>query len=430
MAKFDYVALDSRGQETRGSIDAGSPGEASAALRKSGLFATSVTASGKSSGGAAAAGKEAAPAAKGGAKKKGGGLKLFAKTSVDSKLLMIFTRQLATLIDAGLPLLKGLEVLGKQEKDEVLRRIILNISESVQGGSTFSESLGQHPRVFSRLFVNMVKAGELGGVLEVVLNRLAEFQEKAQKLKNKVVSAMTYPVIVLGIAMLILVFLLTFIVPKFEQIFKDLLGNKPLPDLTRFVMGLSATAVSNWYILVLVAVGGVVGWKSLNSSEKGRVLIDKTVLKLPLFGDLMRKSSISRFTRTLGTLVTSGVPILQALLITRETAGNSIVAEAVMKVHDAVKEGESIVTPLEASGVFPAMVISMVDVGEETGQLPDMLLKIAEVYDDEVDSTVDALTALLEPLMIVFLAVVVGTIVVALFMPMVELLKNMGNATS
>ena len=195
-------------------------------------------------------------------------------------------------------------------------------------------------------------------------------------------------------------------------------------------MNLSATAVSNWYILVLLAVGAAVGWKSLNSSEKGRVFIDKTVLKLPLFGDLMRKSSISRFTRTLGTLVTSGVPILQALLITRETAGNSIVAEAVMKVHDAVKEGESIVTPLEASGVFPAMVISMVDVGEETGQLPDMLLKIAEVYDDEVDSTVDALTALLEPLMIVFLAVVVGTIVVALFMPMVELLKNMGNATS
>jgi type IV pilus assembly protein PilC len=429
MAKFDYVALDSRGQETRGSIDAGSPGEASAALRKNGLFATSVTASGKSSGAAPAVAAKGGAAAKTSSKKKGG-LKLFAKTSVDSKLLMIFTRQLATLIDAGLPLLKGLEVLGKQEKDEVLRRIISNLSEAVQGGSTFSESLGQHPKIFSRLFVNMVKAGELGGVLEVVLNRLAEFQEKAQKLKNKVVSAMTYPVIVLGIAMLILVFLLTFIVPKFEQIFKDLLGNKPLPDLTRFVMGLSATAVSNWYILVLLAVGAAVGWKSLNSSEKGRVFIDKTVLKLPLFGDLMRKSSISRFTRTLGTLVTSGVPILQALLITRETAGNSIVAEAVMKVHDAVKEGESIVTPLEASGVFPAMVISMVDVGEETGQLPDMLLKIAEVYDDEVDSTVDALTALLEPLMIVFLAVVVGTIVVALFMPMVELLKNMGNATT
>ena len=215
MAKFDYVALDSRGQETRGSIDAGSPGEASAALRKNGLFATSVTASGKSSAAAPAAAAKGGPAAKTGSKKKGG-LKLFAKTSVDSKLIMIFTRQLATLIDAGLPLLKGLEVLGKQEKDEVLRRIISNLSEAVQGGSTFSESLGQHPKIFSRLFVNMVKAGELGGVLEVVLNRLAEFQEKAQKLKNKVVSAMTYPVIVLGIAMLILVFLLTFIVPKFE----------------------------------------------------------------------------------------------------------------------------------------------------------------------------------------------------------------------
>jgi type IV pilus assembly protein PilC len=225
--------------------------------------------------------------------------------------------------------------------------------------------------------------------------------------------------------MLILVFLLTFIVPKFEQIFKDLLGNKPLPDLTRFVMGLSATAVSNWYILVLIAVGGVAGWKSLNSSEKGRVLIDKTVLKLPLFGDLMRKSSISRFTRTLGTLVTSGVPILQALLITRETAGNSIVAEAVMKVHDAVKEGESMVGPLEASNVFPPMVISMVDVGEETGQLPEMLLKIADVYEDEVDNSVSALTAMLEPLMIVILAVVVGVIVMALFLPLIDVIKNL-----
>jgi type IV pilus assembly protein PilC len=434
MPKFDYVALDARGAENRGSVDASSANEAAALLRKSGMFPTSVLPSGK--GGAAtpvavakAAPGAAVPVAKAASKLRSGGFKLFQRTTVDGKLLMIFTRQLATLIDAGLPLLKGLEVLGKQEKDPVLRRVIANISESVQGGSTFSESLGQHPRIFSRLFVNMVKAGELGGVLEVVLNRLAEFQEKAQKLKNKVVSAMTYPVIVLGIAVLILIFLLTFIVPKFEQIFKDLLGNKPLPDLTRFVMNLSAVAVQNWYILAGLAVGAVVGWKVLNGSEKGRGFIDRAVLKLPLFGDLMRKSSISRFTRTLGTLVTSGVPILQALIITRETAGNSVVAEAVMKVHDAVKEGESIVTPMEGSGVFPPMVISMVDVGEETGQLPDMLLKIADVFDDEVDNTVDALTSLLEPLMIVFLAVVVGTIVIALFMPMVELLKNMGSQT-
>jgi len=219
--------------------------------------------------------------------------------------------------------------------------------------------------------------------------------------------------------------LLAFIVPKFEQIFKDLLGNKPLPDLTRIIMGLSGNIVANWYIVLAAVIALVVGWKMFSSSSKGQITLDKLALSLPLFGDLTRKSSISRFSRTLGTLVTSGVPILQALIITRETAGNSVIADAVTKVHDAVKEGESIVTPLEASGVFPPIVISMVDVGEETGQLPDMLLKVADVYDDEVDTTVDALTSLLEPLMIVFLAVIVGTIVIALFLPMVDLLKNM-----
>jgi type IV pilus assembly protein PilC len=203
--------------------------------------------------------------------------------------------------------------------------------------------------------------------------------------------------------------------------------DKKLPALTQFIMDLSKILVSNWYIPLGAVVGAGLGWKAINNSAKGRVLLDRLALRLPLFGDLTRKSSISRFTRTLGTLVTSGVPILQALIITRETAGNSIIADAVMKVHDAVKEGESIVTPMEGSGVFPPMVISMVDVGEETGQLPDMLLKIADVFDDEVDNTVDALTSLLEPLMIVFLAVVVGTIVIALFLPMVSLVQNMSN---
>lgn len=444
MAKFDYVALDSRGQESRGVLDAASTNEAVAALRKSGYFPTSVTeagkgggvavaavavkAAGKGSGATAVAAVAVAPKAK--AKAKGQGSTLFKKTKVDGKLLMVFTRQLATLIDAGLPLLKSLDVLGKQEKDPVLKNIITTIAEGVQGGSTFSETLGSHPKAFNRLYVNMVKAGELGGVLEIVLNRLAEFQEKAQKLRNKVKSAMTYPVIVLSIAMLILVFLLAFIVPKFKQIFSDLLGpGKPLPALTEFIMNLSANIVSNWYIVLGLIIALTIGWKVFSSSPKGRVMLDKLALKLPLFGDLTRKSSISRFSRTLGTLVTSGVPILQALIITRETAGNSVIADAVTKVHDAVKEGESIVTPLEACGVFPPMVISMVDVGEETGQLPDMLLKVADVFDDEVDNTVDALTSLLEPLMIVFLAVVVGTIVIALFLPMVDLLKNMGNQT-
>jgi len=435
MPKFDYVALDARGQESRGTVEASSTNDAVAGLRKSGLFPTSVTDAGKGGGvavavavakkaGSGSGGVAVAVAQKGKAKSKGGS-KFFEKTTVESAILMIFTRQLATLIDAGLPLLRGLDVLGKQEKDPVLKKIITSISDAVQSGSTFSESLTSHPKVFNRLYVNMVKAGELGGVLDVVLNRLAEFQEKAQKLRNKVKSAMTYPVIVLAIAMIILVFLLAFIVPKFEQIFKDLLGNKPLPDLTRIIMGLSGNIVANWYIVLAAVIALVVGWKMFSSSAKGQITLDKLALSLPLFGDLTRKSSISRFSRTLGTLVTSGVPILQALIITRETAGNSVIADAVTKVHDAVKEGESIVTPLEASGVFPPIVISMVDVGEETGQLPDMLLKVADVYDDEVDTTVEALTSLLEPLMIVFLAVIVGTIVIALFLPMVDLLKNM-----
>jgi type IV pilus assembly protein PilC len=271
----------------------------------------------------------------------------------------------------------------------------------------------------------MVKAGELGGVLELVLLRLAEFQEKAQKIKNKVVAAMFYPIIVLVIAIVILAFLLVFIVPKFEAIFADMLGGKPLPALTQFVIQASNMVKDNSLVIVGGIVVFVILYKVIGRTKKGIQVIDSVKLKAPLFGDLTRKSSISRFTRTLGTLVTSGVPILQALNITRETAGNMIIADAISKVHDSVKEGESIVQPLEASGVFPPMVISMIDVGEETGQLPEMLLKVAEVYDDEVDNAVAGLTSLLEPVMIVFLAVVVGTIVIALFMPLISIITGM-----
>jgi type IV pilus assembly protein PilC len=316
-------------------------------------------------------------------------------------------------------------VLAKQEKDHVLRNTINALADAVQGGSTFSESMAQHPRIFNKLYINMVKAGELGGVLELVLNRLAEFQEKAQKIKNKVMSAMAYPVIVLLIAVGIMAFLLTFIVPKFEQIFKDMLQNKPLPALTQFVINASNVLKTNIIAVIGVIAAIVIVYKLIARSTKGAILIDRIKLRAPLFGDLTRKSSISRFSRTLGTLVTSGVPILQALNITRDTAGNHIVADAVTKVHDAVKEGESIVAPLEASGVFPPMVISMVDVGEETGQLPEMLLKIAEVYDDEVDNAVEGLTSLLEPIMIVLLALIVGTIVIALFLPLIQIIQGL-----
>ncbi len=339
---------------------------------------------------------------------------------------MVFTRQLATLIDAGLPLLRGLNVLAKQERDVLLKNTINQVADSVQGGSTFSESLAQHPKIFNKLFVNMVKAGELGGVLELVLSRLAEFQEKAQKVKNKVKSAMIYPVIVLSLAMIIMAFLFVFIVPKFESIFHDMLGDKPLPAITQFVIGdqrLHATSLAD-----SARRDRRVDRRATKLSlarPRGRAVIDRVELRAPLFGDLTRKSSISRFARTLGTLVTSGVPILQALNITRETAGNTVIANAISQVHDTVKEGESIVQPLEASGVFPPMVISMVDVGEETGQLPEMLLKIAEVYDDEVDNSVAGLTSMLEPIMIVLLAVIVGTIVIALFMPLISIIGGL-----
>jgi type IV pilus assembly protein PilC len=271
----------------------------------------------------------------------------------------------------------------------------------------------------------MVKAGELGGVLEVVLIRLAEYQEKAQKLKNKIVAAMVYPVIVMFIAVSIMVFLMVYIVPIFEAIFRDMLPGKPLPTLTEFVVGFSRALKEQLPWIAIGAVGLFFLYRILAATKAGRKIIDGNKLRMPIFGNVQRKSAISRFSRTLGTLVTSGVPILQALNITRDTAGNVVIAEAIGKVHESVKEGESIVSPLEASGVFPPMVISMVDVGEETGQLPEMLLKIADVYDDEVDNAVAALTSLLEPIMIVLLAVVVGIIVMALFLPLVSIISGL-----
>jgi type IV pilus assembly protein PilC len=426
MPKFNYVALDARGQESVGMIEAPSTNDAVGQLRQSGYFPTSVVEEGKGAPLVKAKKKKdkAAVPAKAATKRRGGG-NIFVKKTVKTKTLMIFTRQLATLIDAGLPLLRGLTVLAKQERDIVLKSTINQLADSVQGGSTFSESLAQHPRIFNKLYINMVKAGELGGVLELVLNRLAEFQEKAQKIKNKVVAAMFYPVIVLVIAIGILAFLLAFIVPKFQQIFKDMLGDKPLPAITQFVIGASDIMKNDILYVIGVIVATIIIFKMIVRTTRGRFLFDRVKLKMPLFGDLIRKSSISRFSRTLGTLVTSGVPILQALNITRETAGNAVIADAINKVHDSVKEGESIVHPLEASGVFPPMVISMIDVGEETGQLPEMLLKIAEVYDDEVDNAVTGLTSLLEPIMIVFLALIVGTIVIALFMPLISIITGM-----
>ncbi|HRQ88472.1 MAG TPA: type II secretion system F family protein [Bacteroidia bacterium] len=421
MANFEYIALDAKGTETTGTIKANDEADAISQLRKSGLYPTQVVPAGK--GGVSSASKKRAKKSQAGKKgtKVGGRVK--------GKVLMIFTRQLATLVDAGLPLLRGLSVLGKQEKNRVMAGTLNHLADSVAGGSTFSESLGQHPKIFDKLYVNMVKAGELGGVLELVLQRLAEYQEKAQKLKNRIVAAMVYPIIVVVIAVGILIFLMAVIVPRFEKIFADMLAGKPLPGITQFVIGVSRWVQDQWLVVLIIGAVLYAGWKAFSMTKKGRLVIDRMKLRMPIFGPVQLKSAISRFTRTLGTLVTSGVPILQALNITRDTAGNVIVANAIDKVHEAVREGESVVAPLEASKIFPPMVISMVDVGEETGQLPDMLLKIADVYDDEVDNAVDAMTSMIEPLMIVFLALMVGTIVIALFMPMISIIQGMNEAT-
>jgi len=423
MANFQYIALDAKGEQTTGTVQAGAEADAVAQLRAQGLYPTQVIQEGK--GKLSVAGKKAAAKARGKRKARG-------KTGgrIKPKILMIFTRQLATLIDSGLPLLRGLTVLGKQEPNPVLRGTINSLADSVQGGSTFSESLAQHPRIFDKLYVNMVKAGELGGVLEVVLTRLAEYQEKAHKLKNKIVAAMVYPVIVMFIAVAILTFLMLFIVPKFKEMFADM-GGAELPTISKVVFGFSDFMMAINFIVpnavwILFSLFGVwVIFQFWGRTKGGRRILDTIKLRIPLFGEIQRKSAVSRFSRTLGTLVTSGVPILQALNITKETAGNVVISEAINKVHESVKEGESIVQPLQASKVFPSMVISMVDVGEETGQLPEMLLKIADVYDDEVDNAVTALTSVLEPIMIVFLALVVGAIVFALFLPLIKIIQTM-----
>lgn len=428
MPQFQFTAADAKGEQISGTVEASSEAEAIQQLRTQGYYPLQVVEAGK---GKPAAKKPAAKKGKTAAQKKG---KATTGGRIKPKLLMIFTRQLATLIDSGLPLLRGLTVLAKQEPNLVLRGTIGALADSVQGGSTFSEALAQHPRIFNKLYVNMVKAGELGGVLEVVLVRLAEYQEKAAKLKNKIVSAMVYPIIVMFIAVAILVFLMLFIVPKFESMFAEMGTGAELPLISRIVFGASnfflkpsVGIIPNivWVFLFVVLVGFLMNmW---GKTPKGRRSIDQLKLKLPIFGDIQRKSAIARFSRTLGTLVTSGVPILQALNITRDTAGNVVVSDAIEKVHEAVKEGESIVSPMQSSSIFPSMVISMVDVGEETGQLPEMLLKVADVYDDEVDNAVTALTSILEPIMIVVLALVVGAVVFALFLPLIKIISEMGS---
>src|SRR3989440_1013317 len=428
MPKYNYVAMDSHGKETRGTLEVSSQNEAIGRVKEMGLFPTKIVELDKE--------KPEKKAGRGpmrpGAKKKKGGLgdiqiKIPGLSGkVKSKVLTTFTRQLATLVDAGLPLLRGLRVLEKQEKNPTLKNIIAELALSIEGGSTFSEARPQRPKVFNRLYVNMVKAGELGGVLEVVLNRLSEFMEKAQKIKGKVIAAMFYPVAVLVVAVAILMVLMIKVIPSFEQVFVGMGEGRPLPAFTRLVLGISRAVKDNILMTMGIVAVVIVLFVLFKKTKFGRHVWDKFKLKMPVIGPVVNKVAISRFTRTLGTLISSGVPILQALTIVKETAGNVIVSDAVSAVHESVKEGETITAPLEASGVFPPMVISMVDVGEQTGALPELLLKIAANYDQEVDNAVAAMTSLLEPIMIVCLGVIVGSIVIAMALPLIKLIEGVG----
>ena len=433
MAKFKYVAVDSKGKETQGEIEADSQAVAIAKIREQQLYPTKLIplSEKKTDKKADKAPQRAVPGAARVTKAKGSKMSMEIKLptflmKVKSKQLMTFTRQLATLIDAGLPLLRGLQIIVRQERNPLLKKTTQQIAESIESGGTFAEALASHPKIFNKLYVNMVRAGEIGGVLDTVLMRLAEFMEKAQKIKSKVTGAMVYPVVVLVMAIGILLFLMTFIVPKFAEIFKDLLEGASLPPLTMVVMKISDALTHQ---LPFVAVGVVVliiVIRMLAKTAFGRLALDKFKLHMPIFGVLIQKTAISRFSRTLGTLMSSGVPVLQALSIVKETSGNEALARAIQVVHDSVKEGENMAPPIESTKMFPPMVTGMVEVGEETGKLPEMLMKIADSYDDDVDATVQGLTSIIEPLLIIFLALIVGTIVIALFLPLIEIIKKLG----
>jgi type IV pilus assembly protein PilC len=353
------------------------------------------------------------------AEKSGGKAPMKLGSKVKDKEMAIFTRQFSTMIDAGLPLVQCLTVLAEQSESKNLRGVTASVARGVEQGSTLAESLRKHPRTFDDLFTNLVEVGETGGILDIVLQRLAVYIEKAAALKRKVKSAMVYPASIMGVAFMVVVFMLTFVIPTFTTMFKDLGADLPLP--TKIVVWLSEFVRS--YILIIIAaiVSAVFALRSYYRTETGRSTIDALLLKVPVMGTLIRKVAVARFTRTLGTLVQSGVPILEGLRITARTAGNRVVEKAVLQCRAAVTEGKTLADPLRSSGVFPPMVTQMISVGEQTGALDAMLAKIADFYDDEVDTAVTTLTSLLEPMMIVFLGVIIGGLVVAMYLPIFRL---------
>ncbi len=411
MSNYCYEAVDAGGLKIQGSLDVSDQSEALRRIKEMGLFPTQVVQSMPFR----RKPRRAFPASN--------RLKLpswqMPRGRIKPAALAVFTRQLATLIDVGMPLLRGLRLLQEQTENRALRQVITNVAAAIEGGSTLSEALSAHPKVFSPLFVSMVKAGEIGGILEVALRRQAEFMEKALKIKGKIKTAMFYPVAVMLVATGILTLMMVFIIPRFQAVFEGLLNGRPMPAFTTLVLNISDAFRSHYLTVGMALLALAVALKVLVRTRSGRRLFDRFKLNAPVAGKVFRKVALSRFARTLGTLLGSGVPILQALNIVKETAGNVIVGRMISKIHDSVKEGGTITVPLKESRIFPAMVSGMVDVGEQAGALPDMLMRIADTCDEDVDNAVSAMTSLLEPVMIVFLAVVVGSIVIAMFLPII-----------
>jgi len=348
----------------------------------------------------------------------------FLKPKVTKKDLMVFTRQFSTMIDAGLPLVQGLTILAEQSENPTFKAVLKEITKDVEGGSTLAEAMKKHSKIFDALFVNLVAAGEMGGMLDTILRRLAQFIEKAEKLKSQIKGAMTYPIVVMAIAIIVIAVILVFVIPVFEDMFKSF--GSALPTPTQIVVNMSRFLKSNihWVIIALIAL--IYGFKRYRDSAAGKKTTDSLFLKLPVFGNLLKKTAVARFTRTLGTMISSGVPILDALEIVAKTAGNVVIEEIIYEVRGSIAEGQTIAEPLSENDIFPGMVIQMIAVGEATGALDSMLEKIADFYDEEVDAAVAALTSMLEPLLILFLGGSIGGLVIAMYLPIFEMASAMG----
>jgi len=418
MPEYQYEAMDTRGLEVKDVITAASEAEAQTKIREQGYFVTKIAEKGRKKKDKEKTKADAKKPAL--AKRKKG---TFSFGGVKAKHLTTFTRQLSTLQDAGLPILRSLRILEGQSKPGPLKNSLMGVIEDVESGNTLSEAMAKQPKAFDNLYVNMVKAGEAGGALEIILQRLAEFKEKSQSLKRKVKGAMVYPVAVITVATCIVGFIMYWIIPKFKEIFNDF--GVELPAITKVLIDMSDWVVNYWFLIPTIPVAMVLLFKIIRKNRTGAYIVDRIALKIPIVGQIISKSTVARTCRTLGTLIASGVPILEALGIARDTAGNQVFYNAFDHIISAIREGEAMAVPLKEARIVDDLVVNMVDVGEETGALDNMLYKVADVYDEEVGMLVEGLVNLLEPLMVVVLGLIVGFIVIALFMPLVKLLNEL-----